>query len=184
MTKVDPNGTADRAAAKANLGRAVISAGAPLTARERRIDKWADEAIASRLTILRTTAQHWQGTISTVIGLFGAASIVGADKDLATLLHPYDYWYAGLAVASLIASAYALLAATWASEGKEIVLAADIGDRVKKYNSAVATASRHLSCSRAVTMIAVALLVAANATRWYAPKMPSPPPAVSPAAKV
>lgn len=157
----------------------IIEAGPALTEQQRQVNKWAKDALANRLTTLRTTAQHWQTTISTIIGLFGAASIIGTDKDLASLKSPADMFYGGVGLVALICGAVALHKAALASEGSVVNLPADIGGRVAEYNRVADEASKRLKCSRWWTWAAVFLLLAANGIRWYAPKNPPPPPAAA-----
>jgi hypothetical protein len=156
-----------------------IDAGPALTDRQRQVNKWAKDALANQLTTLRTTAQHWQTTVSTIIGLFGAASIIGTDKDLASLKQPFDIWYGAVGLVALVCGAVALHKAALASEGSVVNIPADIEGRVDAYDLVVDDATKRLRCSRWWTWAAVFLLLAANGVRWYAPKNPPPPPAAT-----
>lgn len=155
-----------------------IGTGTPLTEKERLVGKWADEAIANQLPTLRATAQHWQTSISTIIGLFGAATIISSDVSVAALQSDWNYLYGLLVLLSLGAAGWALYLAALAGEASTVTIRADVSDRVQEYNRLVDTSAGRLHCSRIVTLVSIGLLLIATGLRWYAPKNPPPPSAV------
>ncbi|MCV3209800.1 hypothetical protein OHD62_18320 [Mesorhizobium sp. YC-39] len=155
-----------------------IETGNPLSEKERLANKWADDAIANQLPTLRTTAQHWQTTISAIIGLFGAATIISSDESVAALKAYWNYGYGLLVLLSLGAAGFALNSAARAGEASTVTIRPDVGERVTEYNQLVSTSAGRLKCSRTLTWISICLLVTATGIRWYAPKNPPPPPTV------
>lgn len=149
-----------------------IRPGPPLTEEQIVASDWAADAIRTRLQNLRTTAQHWQSSISTITALFGAATVLNADNAVRAIAPEWSYLYGLLVVLSLVCAALALQLASQAGEPSRVTVPAALDKQVNLYNQVFDTAKHRLSLSRLFAALAVALLILTIGVRWYAPHNP------------
>lgn len=149
-----------------------VEAGESLTEEERAAAEWSSDAARTRLTTVRTSAQHWQSTLSTIVGLFGAATVLNADGAVRALAPYWNWLYGVLVVLSLVFAALALKLASQAGEPDRVSIPADIRRQVALRAQAFTTAWERLSRARLLAVPAVVLLILAMAVRWYGPQLP------------
>jgi hypothetical protein len=151
----------------------------PITKKQQVAEEWVNEAYKTRLTVLRAAAQHWQSTVSTITGLFGAATLLDADEQVRKLAAFWSPAYGGLVLLSLVFAAAAIWLASSAGVANVARVSPDIDDRVKKFDDLFENAQDELWCSRFLTALAAMALVAALGVRWYAPQIEPAVPAMT-----
>lgn len=150
----------------------------PPTEEELRATAWADEAVSKALPNLRATALAWQTSLSTIIGFFGAATLIGAGGEVGKLEPPYDLRFGLLTLAALCACGAALYLASVAASHRSGTIEQDRASKAQAYDDAIKAAESNLERSRTTTFFAVVFLVGAMAVLWYAPRKPADPPTI------
>jgi hypothetical protein len=130
-------------------------------------DKAATDWAIGSLDLLRDTAEKWLGSLSTLIGLFGAVVIIGGPETLADI-QPRDarpWIFGALVVASLLAGT-AVLFGAFAAQGLSFpTVDGWNGDAFAAYQlNAGETTVRQLLISRVCGILAAALVLGAGLT--------------------
>ena len=150
----------------------VVPGPAVLTDEQLAANEWASESVRSRLQALRTAAQHWQSTLSTITALFGAATVLDADKAVRTLAYGWNYFYGAAVVLSLMCAGLSLKWASQAGVPQNVTIPIDINKRTALHKNVLERTESRLAWSRSSAAPAVALLILAICIRWYAPQIP------------
>jgi hypothetical protein len=144
----------------------------PLTDEERAAEQWATSAVHTRLPQVRTIAQRWQTSVTTITGLFGAATVLDADTAIRAIAPTWNYTYGALVAGSLLFAALALYLASLAGDPTGKVIPAGVRRQVQLSEEVFKIASSRLMWSRIWTLPAALLLIVALGVRWYAPQVP------------
>jgi hypothetical protein len=140
-----------------------------LTEEDRAADIWANQLVNDRLPRLRALSEKWSGTIATLAALLGAATVLDADSAVRGLEELWSILYAACVAAALGFAAWATLSAASAAQGGIVEIPPDVGGRKQLQEKLVQSAINDLKWSRIATLVALALLAAAFAIRWFAP---------------
>jgi hypothetical protein len=156
---------------------------AELSEAERDADTWARTIIDARLARMRELATQWGATISALTALFGTGVIIDAD-DAVRALDPaaWSIAYGALAGLALGLAAFAIYAASSAAQAQVVSIPPGAPERLRLQNELVSTAVSRLRRSRILGALAIIVLLASFAVRWYAPVKPelqTPPAATS-----
>jgi len=151
-----------------------VTGGGTLTPEQQRVSAWAEKATADPLAILRTIAQQWQTTVSAIVGLFGAATIITSDTVVASLVPPYKWWYVGAVVGSLGFAALAIWKASQAAQAEIGPIPHNLTEVSQIQEHRLNNGIKNLSCSRWLTLFAVIALATSTSVRWFGEKS-SPP---------
>jgi hypothetical protein len=154
-----------------------IIGAAPTTPYEKEVEDWAEGLREEQLTTWRSLASGWAPTVSTLLALFGAASVLGADDSVRALQNSvWQPLYGVLVGIALILGGLAIYCAYVASQPGEVQnLGPSIEERETRYAEHISRAKNWLTASRLLTVAAVIFLAGSFAVRWYAPVDPSPP---------
>lgn len=140
-----------------------------LTAAELAADAWAEKAIDERLPTIRAAASDWGKAVATIAGLLGAGSLLNADTAVRELSSGAAITYAALAGLAFVSAVAAVTLASLAAAPHRQLITPDVGDRGRLRDSTFTTAARRLDASRIATGLAVLLLLASFAVRWFGP---------------
>jgi hypothetical protein len=146
---------------------------ATLTPGQRDADAWAEEAERERLPRIRQVAQDWQVSVSTITALFGAGTLISADAVVRSLdPSGWAVLYGVLAALALVSAGVAILLASLAGHPVWSTRSPNVPAEVQLREDRISKAHCKLLWSRILAFLAVALLIAGYAVRWYAPVKP------------
>lgn len=143
----------------------------PLTAEDQ---AWADKARDLQLQALpniRAAAEKWAASLTGILGAVGLAALLGGPHQFANLEEPFGWIgkvvFFGAALLALCATKHAVQAAQEVTP--RVFLPSGSALR-EASNTGVASAVRHLRCSRLLAAIGVTLVLVAAFVVWWGPK--------------
>lgn len=142
---------------------------AGFSAAELAADDLVERAIAERLPRLRTVASSWGATVGGITALFGAGVVIDADDRVRALTPAAGILYGVLAALALSAAAASLYLAALAAESRPRRVGSDLDSRTNALDEVFRKGVRALMASRLCAALAVLLLIASMAVRWYGP---------------
>lgn len=134
---------------------------------------WEDSALKAQLEALprlRTAAEKWAANISVLIGLLGAAALLGGPEHLRALEGAAEDWAGGLVLAGAVGALAANILAVLAALGKPEEVNYPTGAHYREWSREQFKAAKwKLAVSRILTAGALAALVASVILTWRGP---------------
>jgi hypothetical protein len=141
----------------------------PITQQQAEAD--VEQARKDEIPSLRSAAEKWGQTVSTLLGLLGIAGFIKGREQIDRLPHEWGVVFGVLALLAFVAGAVAVLSAARAAQGVPKVIKGDGQCRkLAKARETLAEDTRNrLAASQLALAVALTCLGLAVAISWYVP---------------
>jgi hypothetical protein len=132
---------------------------------------WSESLSEDQLNAWRRLASTWGATISVLLGLLGAGTVLNADDDVRALAgSTWPALFGCFALIALGSGAFAIYAAHVASQPVKVEnIGPSTTEQVAAYEGLISRTQRWLNWSKIATCISIVALISSFAVRWYAP---------------